>query len=187
VFAGAWCGKLFHALITHRAGEPALGAIYREQEAGDLHYGTFRLGADEPIVASVETASFPFSALFNLKRIRCVDVFFDQVTGPVEVWFRWRFDGQGIWNLSKIRRFEGSNSATRLFRIPVAEEQSGAGHYVQFAIQWRGRARLKLAVFSAFVLDRYLGSIEDCGVVPLDPGQDDRDQFQCPEIPGELI
>lgn len=182
VFAGAWCGRLVHAVIAHRGSTDTLAAIYRDSASGTLKYGTFSPEANSGLVSSVQTAAFVFKSPLQLKRVKNVDAMFDRITGDVAVWVRWRFDGSGAWNLSNIRRFSGSNSSTSLFRIPIEVEDS-AGFSIQFAVEWTGIARLKLAIFNATVLDSFYGDSEDmCDTTALDEiALAESTDFGCPE------
>lgn len=182
VFAGAWCGKLFHAVLGFRNSGETLGAIFRDSELGNLKYGAFRFGTTDGGISSVQTSAYVFDAPLNLKKVKFIDAMFDRVTGPLEVWFKWRFEGMTDWNTSLIRRFNGTNSTTGMFRVPV-DEIDDAGFTVQFAVEWRGVARLKLVIFTAAVIDRYTGEINDCGVQTLEARVNEDLEFGCPVLP----
>ena len=107
---------------------------------------------------------------------------FDKVTGPLDVWFRWKFEDGNRWYTSLVRRFTGTNSATGLFRVP-ADEIDDAGFVVQFAVEWKGIARLKLAVFTVALIDKYSGEINDCGVLTLESRDNEENNFGCPQHP----
>jgi len=185
VFAGAWTGKLFHAAIGFRPCCETMGAIFRDTESGNLKYGAFRLNSGDGAIASVQTAAYVFDSPLNLKKVKFIDAMFDRVTGPLEVWFKWRFEGMKDWHTSLIRRFNGTNSTTGMFRVPV-DAVDDAGFTVQFALEWRGQARLKLVIFTAAVIDRYSGDVEDCGLKELTAEVDESLSFGSPVLPDGL-
>jgi hypothetical protein len=182
VFAGAWCGKLFHAVLGYRPNGETLGAIFRDSETGSLKYGAFQTTQFDQAISSIRTASYVFNSPLNLKKVKFIDAMFDRVNGPLEVWFRWRFEGSSTWYTSLVRRFNGTNGVTGFFRVPV-DEIDDAGFTVQFAVEWRGVARLKLAIFTAALIDRYTGEINDCGVQQLVTQENDDLDFGCPQLP----
>jgi len=183
VFAGAWCGSLIHAVLPYRQAGRTAGAIYRESATGTLKYGAYLPGTADSSVCSVRTAAFTFKSPLNIKIVKSVDVMFDHVDGPVDIWFRWRFEGDTLWNTSLIRKFTGASSATGLVRIATETDTEAAGLAVQFAVEWRGIARLKLAIFNADAVDKFTGSTEDCGRTELAAGSNEDDEFGCPAIP----
>jgi hypothetical protein len=159
-----------------------LGAIFRDSETGSLKYGAFQTTQFDQAISSVRTASYVFNSPLNLKKVKFIDAMFDRVNGPLEVWFRWRFEGSSTWYTSLVRRFNGINGVTGFFRVPV-DEIDDAGFTVQFAVEWRGVARLKLAIFTAALIDRYTGEINDCGVQQLVTQENDDLDFGCPQLP----
>jgi len=168
VFAGAWTGPLFHAVL--RAPDGGFGAIYRATAAGALRAGTFQFGgAGAGVPCAVRTGGFGFEAPANLKRLKHVDLMFDRVRTPLDVRIRWRADGSGPWKLSDERRFLSTGSAsTGVFRVPVESDNDGTGYFFEFSIEWRGHARLKMALFGAAVGERFAGGDDLCSTINLD-------------------
>lgn len=167
VFSGAWGGDMVvHAVATWRGEPERAGVMYRETETGPLRYGPLRL-KPATFTSAVVTAAYAFKEAIRRKRVKQVDAIFDEVTGPLTVWFRWRYDG-GEWEESEQRTFSGTNSTTGMFRIPVAVDDT-SGFLVQFSIEWRGHARLKLAVMSVAFDAAFSGGVE-CDTVQLPTG-----------------
>lgn len=182
VYVGAWCGKVYHAVVADRTNNAA-AVIYRDSVSGNLKYGTFLGSGDEDFVCSVRTAAYVFNAPLNRKKVSHADALFDRVNGTLQIWFKWRYNGDGPWYTSEIRSFSGSGGSTSYFRIPAGEAED-AGFIVQFALEWKGDARLKTALFTAAVTDRFYTDENLCSVGVLGTGSDDEADFGCPEAPG---
>jgi len=183
VFAGAWCGALYHAVVPFRAasGQPAV--FYRESASGKLMFGVFDGKAVEPArTVAVHTQAFAFSAPLRRKKLKHVTVMFDGVVGNLAAWVRWRTDGSRDWKITGVRRFTGTGGATGVVRIPV-ESDEATGFVFQFSVEWRGHARLQLALFTAAVLDGFDGDEDMCGVVDLKGEEHGADhEFMCPTL-----
>lgn len=168
VFAGAWRGPLFHAVL--RVSPTQYGAVYREADGGPLNYGVFSTVArDAAQISAVRTAAFSYGDPFTAKRVKYVDLAFDRVHTDLSVKVRWRADGNG-WHESGARNFKSAGGrATRPFRVPVEMDNSGTGYLIEFAVEWTGHARLRMAAFSSSIADVFSGG-EDalCQTVDLD-------------------
>lgn len=170
VFAGAWRGPLFHAVL--KAGEGVLGAVVRASASSPLRIGIFsRAFRDPSQTAAVRSAAFDFEAPFDLKRVKYADLSFDRVHTDLEVSVRWRPDG-GAWNASDPRRFRSSlGGPTGPFRVAVEADNAGTGYSIEFAVEWTGHARLRSAVFCASRGDAFTGGeYALCATADLDSG-----------------
>jgi len=185
VFTGAWCGALYHDVLAWRGEKQTLGVIYRASATSPLRYGYFSAAQACESICSVQTKSHLFGQLTLTKRIKFIDALFDEVNGSFTVWIKWRVDGRAKWYASSPRKFVGSNSSTGLFRLLTPAENEFVGHNFQFAIEWKGQARLKLALFTAVLVDRYMGDDGICQTVTLPSGTagDELEGFNCPTLP----
>lgn len=168
VFAGAWRGPLFHAVL--KVSNRQAGAIFRVADNAPLQYGIFsNIARDATQVSAVRTPTYVFGAPRNIKRFKYADLIFDRVSTDLEVKVRWRVDGSG-WFESDSRRFKSTQfHTTGLFRVPAEADNDGTGYMMDFAVVWTGHARLKLATFWASVTDVFKGGEEAlCETIDLD-------------------
>ena len=168
VFAGAWRGPLFHAVL--KVSNRQAGAIFRVADNAPLQYGIFSgIARDATQVSAVRTPTYVFGAPRNIKRFKYADLIFDRVSTDLEVKVRWRVDGSG-WFESDSRRFKSTQfHTTGLFRVPAEADNDGTGYMMDFAVVWTGHARLKLATFWASVTDVFKGGEEAlCETIDLD-------------------
>jgi len=176
VFSGAWCGQLVHAVVADRAAA-APAAVYRTSADSPLYFGSYT-ESSAGVPAAVWTASLMFDAAVNRKKVKHIDVSLDQVDGPLGVRAMWQWDGAGEWYTTQVRKFTGTGS-TGMVRIPGLGDAGGSGFQCQFRLEWTGAARLRLAVFTANVLDVFSGDGSLCKEVVLDNIADDN-SFVCP-------
>ena len=172
VFAGAWRGPLFHAVLKISATQ--CGAIYRDADGAPLKYGLFSSIARDPAQMSVvRTGAFGFKSPFDPKRVKYADLMFDKVSTDLSVRVRWRADGKG-WRSSDFRAIKSTYPrSTGPFRVPVEMDNDGTGCLIEFAIEWTGHARLRAAAFSAAVAGVYTGGEESsCSTIDLDAAAD---------------
>lgn len=179
VFAGGWCGQLVHAVLAYRADTDTVGAIYRESQSGDLKYGFFTPGVADAAVSSVHTPAYAFGNSLMRKKVKPIDVMFDRVSGDVYVWVRWRFEDTGEWNYSSVRHLSGTGGSSGFLKIPVASDNFAGGFAVQYAIEWKGSARLRAAVFRA---DTHTPAVQSatCDTITVAGTADDVYDFGCP-------
>ena len=161
VFSGAWVGHLFHAVLPLPDGR--VGVIARAKEGEPLQVGVLDFSKQgREIVAAVQTPSYVFGAPRNLKRVKYADFVFDRVFTDFDIQVLFRCDSRRDWFRSDIRKFTTKKqTATGMFRVPFGVDHPGVGHIIDFAIVWRGHARLKLALFFASSLDIFSGDTED--------------------------
>lgn len=169
VFAGEWHGAYFHAVLD--IGRYGAGCIYRDDYSGDLKLGRF-VGYGRNVPSSVRTPSYVFGAPRHTKRLKYIDLFFDNVASDLEVFVLWRTENSNQWYRSDSRHFKSTYPApTGMFRVPADADNVGTGHIFEFDISWVGHARLKLAMFNAVAIDAYAGDEDLCEVIDLDEEQ----------------
>ena len=175
VCSGVWGGSeapFIYAVLPARGTEglpKGFYIVYRATETGELRLGKITDGQTSQAVSSVRARTYLFKDPRSNKRMKYVDLMFDEVMTDLYVWFRWRVEGQGEWSTSSVRKFTvpaGSVGCTRLFRVPVANpNHTAVGTAVQVAIEWKGTARFRYAFLSAGVLDAFSGDATTGGAM----------------------
>ena len=167
VFAGAWRGPLFHAVL--KASRTEAGAVFRDSAGGPLKFGIFGGAPDPAMVSVVRPKAYVFGGVRTAKRLKHADLVMDRVQTDLAVRVRWRVDGGAGWRTSDVRRFSSSGSnSTGLFRVPVESDNDGTGYVFEFAVEWTGHARLRTCALNAAVAAEFEGGEEAmCGTAAL--------------------
>lgn len=185
LFAGGWCGAMYHAVLPYRDSSKNLGAIYRASDGATLKYGKFDPDEVDGSVSSVVTPAYAFGNALMRKKVKPTDVMFDRVDGDVSVWFRWRFENTGEWNYSSVRNLSGSGGSSGFFKLSVPSDNYSGGFAVQYAIEWKGKARLRAAIFRA---DLHTAPVHTptCETITVAGSDDGVYSFGCPtDITGD--